>query len=77
MLSPGLRRQARRVSGEKGERGFRIAAIFGQVEMHPAYQIPGRVTALEEFLQRAAGFGKLGAERLPHALPQRGENLGW
>src|SRR5208337_4452017 len=44
--------------------------------MHPAYQIPDRVAALEEFLQGAVGFGKLCLEGLAHKAPQRAENLG-
>ncbi|MFZ1108819.1 MAG: hypothetical protein WAN43_10810 [Rhodomicrobium sp.] len=76
MLSLGLRGQARRVGCEKGKGRFRILAILGQVEMHPAYQIADRVATLKEVLQGTVGFGKLCIEGLAHIAPQRGKNLG-
>ena len=76
MLSLGLRGQARRVGGEEGEWRFRILAVLRQVEMHPAYQIPDRVAALEKFLQGTVGFSKLCLEGLAHTAPQRAKNLG-
>ena len=56
MLRLAMRRQARGVGGEKGERRFRVLAIFRQIEMHPADQIPGRMTRLEKILQRVASM---------------------
>ena len=43
MLRPGLRRKPRRVGRHEGERRLRVAAVLGQVEMHAADQVPGRV----------------------------------
>lgn len=44
--------------------------------MHPAYQIPDRIAALQEFLQGTVGFSKLCIEGLAHTAPQRSKNLG-
>ena len=76
MLSLRLRGQARRISGEEGEWRLRILAVLGQVEMHPAYQIPDRVAALEKFLQGTVRFSELCLEGLAHTAPQRSKNLG-
>jgi len=71
VLRLGLRRQARGVSGEKRERRFVVLAVFGQIEMHPADQIPGRMQTLEEILQRLLRLLQPGAERRVEFRPKR------
>ena len=52
VLRPGVCRQARGVRRQEGERRLGIIAVFGKVEVHPPHQVPCRVAALEEVLDR-------------------------
>ena len=51
MLCLGPRGKLRRIGCHEGERTFRIAAIFREIEMHPSDQIPGWMETLQEVLQ--------------------------
>ena len=43
-----------RVGGEKREGSLIIPAVFGEIEVHAANQVPRGVAALEEVLDRAS-----------------------
>jgi hypothetical protein len=63
VLSLGVRREARRVSGDESERRVFVATVFGKIEMHAADLIPRRMAVLEKLLQRTLGLRQLGAKR--------------
>ena len=45
--------------------GFWIAAVFGEVEMHLAYEIPGWITALEDSCKGQRDFRQFGPRARP------------
>src|ERR1043166_6364813 len=63
VLCLALRRQARRIGRDEGERCFFVLPVLGEIEMDASDQIPGRVPRLEERLHRQAGLLQLGIER--------------
>ena len=75
MLGLAMRRELRRVGGHKGERRFRIATVFRQIEMHASDQIPSRVQPFQEALQirlcRRQGNGNCSSD----LCPQRPQNV--
>ena len=75
MLRPGLGGEAGGVGRHEGEGPVGIAAIFRQVEMDPADQVPGRIQAGQESLQVCSRGGKGRGERARHLVPQRGQDI--
>ena len=75
VLRLGGSRKARGVGREEGEGRLLVLAVLGEIEVDPADQVPGGMTALEEFLQRERGLGQLGVKRHIHAAPKTGEHL--
>ena len=76
VLRVALGRQARGVGGQKGEGRFRVFAVFCQIEMHAADQVPGRMTRLEEILQQHPGGGQFMVQGCVDLLPQPGQHVG-
>ncbi len=70
VLRLGLRREPRGVGRHEGERVVRVAAVFRQVEVHAADQVPGRVQRLEEVLQARFGRVEGGGEGLCRLVPE-------
>ena len=54
MLGFGVCGKPGRVGGEKREGSLIIPAVFGEIEVHAANQVPRGVAALEEVLDRAS-----------------------
>ena len=75
MLRLGLRREPRRVGRHEGERVFRVAAVFRQVEVHAADQVPRGIQPGEVVLQAGLGGFEPGGERLRRLLPQRQQHV--
>ena len=75
MLGLGIRRQPRGIGGEKGERRIRVFAIFGQIEVHAADQVPRRVPALQEVLYPAFRLCQFDAECGVQFLPEGAKDL--
>ena len=75
MLSLRIRRQPRGVGGQKSERRIRIFAVLGQIEVHPADQVPRRVPALQEFLYPALRLRQFDAECGIQFLPEGTKDL--
>ena len=76
MLRLALGRQARGVGGQEGERCVRVLAVFRQVEMHAADQVPGRVARFEEGLERQLGRCQFLVQGGIQLVPQCGQQLG-
>ena len=74
VLGLGVSRKARRVRCHERERSALVVAVLGQVEVDATDDVPDRVAAPQEFLQRSLGFGELDPEGLPDLAPQRLEN---
>jgi hypothetical protein len=70
MLGLAMGRQARGVGGQKGKRGLGILAVFRQVEVHAADQVPGRVLGLEVFAQGQPGRRAGRVQRCLDLAPQ-------
>ena len=70
MSGRGLCGELRRVGCHEGERTFRIAAIFRQIEMHPSDQIPGWMETLQEILQACLGGGERRCESRCQLRPE-------
>ena len=64
VLGLAVRREPGGVGREEGEGRLLVLAVLGEVEVHPAHDVPGRVQALEEVLDRGLRFGLLGGEGL-------------
>ena len=71
VLGRGLGGQARRVGRHEGEGLFGVAAVFRQVEMHAADQVPRRVQRVQEALQAGSGGGEGCGEGQRQFIPQR------
>ena len=69
MLSFRLRRQPRRIGGQKGEGRVLIVAVLGKIEVHTADQVPRGITALKEVLDLASELGQLAAKGVIQFLP--------
>lgn len=76
MQRPGVRREPRGVGREKGERGFCVVAVFGEIEVHPADQVPGRIARFQKILERAFGLGEFRTKRCVEFFPQRVQHPG-
>src|SRR2546422_1735451 len=74
MLGLGVCRQPGRVGREEREWRLLVLAILGEIEVHPTHEVPGRVAALEEVLNRASRLGQLGPERRVELLPKAVED---
>src|SRR5262249_25446318 len=74
MRRRGLGGSPRRVGGKKRERSLIVLPVFGKVEMHASDQVPGRMTALEELLDRKPGLSELGIESPVQVAPQIGQD---
>jgi hypothetical protein len=75
VLRLAVRRQPAGVGGQEGERRLLVLAVLGQVEVHPADHVPGRVELLEELGHRGLRLGALALECLLEIAPQRGQHL--
>ena len=64
VLGLAVRRQAGRVGRQESERRLLVLAVLGEVEVHLADEVPGRVQAPEELLDGGLRFGQLGGEGL-------------
>ena len=73
MLRLAVGRQAGGVSRHEGKRCVGILAVFGQVEMHSSYPVPGGMPRLQEILQRLLCAGQFIIQRGIEARPQGGE----
>jgi hypothetical protein len=76
VLGFAMRGQARGVSGEKGERGIWVFAVFCEIEMDPAHLVPSRVAAVQKFGQGRLRCGQLCAQRCLSLRPQLRQNVG-
>ena len=76
MLRPGVRREPRGVGREKGERGFCVLAVFGEIEVHPADQVPGRIARFQKILERASELRELRPKCRIDFLPQGAQHPG-
>lgn len=81
MLRFGVRREARGVRCEKGERRFLIPAVLGKIEVHAADQVPGGISPFEKFLDRKPRLAQLQMKCRVELFPQfaqdgRGQILG-
>ena len=69
VLRSSAGRKPRCVGRKKSKRRFFIAAVFGEVEVHASDEIPRRILAFEEILERKLRFlmfnAKGGIERFP------------
>ena len=63
------------VGRHEGEGLVGIAAVFRQVEMHPADQVPGRIQGGQEGLQSGPCGGKGRGEGSRHLIPQRQQDI--
>ena len=52
-----------------------VLPILSKVEMYAPNEVPGRMTAPEEFLNREFGFRELGMERRIHSAPEIGQHI--
>ena len=71
VLGLALLRQPGRVGGDKCERSCLVLAVLGQVEVHAADEVPGRIVAPQELLNVAPRFEQFGGECRVEVLPQR------
>ena len=62
MLSFRLRRQPRRIGGQKGEGRVLIVAVLGKIEVNTADQVPRRISVPKEVLDLASELGQLAAK---------------
>ena len=62
MLRLAFGRKPRRVGRQERERRLLVLAVLGEIEVHAADQVPGRMAALEELLHGEPGLGQLGIE---------------
>ena len=76
MLRLGLRREPRGVGRHEGERRPVVAAVLGEIEMHAADQVPGRVQALQEALEVGLRGGQRRAPAPLRSRPQRAQHVG-
>ena len=58
-----VRRQPRRIRGQKRERRRSIRPVLGEVEVNAADQSPGRTLLREKILRRLVGLRELGVKR--------------
>ena len=63
VLGLAVRREPAGVGREKGEGRLLVLAVLGEVEVHPPDEVPGRVQALEEVLDRGLRLGELAWRR--------------
>ncbi len=75
MLRLGVRREPRGVGRQKRKGRLRIVAVFGQIEVDAADQVPRRVAALQELLHAAFGLRQFDAEGGVQSLPEAAEDL--
>ena len=75
VLSLGIGRQPGGVGCQKGERRIQVFAVFGQIEVHPAHQVPRGVPPLQKVLYPAFRFRQLDAECGVQFLPQGAQDL--
>ena len=71
-----MRRKASRVGREKGERRRLVAAVFGEIEMHAADEIPRGIPALEELLDGKPRLAEFRTERALELAPQIAQDGG-
>ena len=71
VLGLAVRREAVGVGREESEGRLLVLAVLGEVEVHLAHDVPGRVQAPEEVLDRGLRFGLLGGEGLACFRPER------
>ncbi len=74
MLRLGLGRKPCRVGRKKRKRRLLVLSVFGEVEMHPSDQVPGRMTALEKLLDGKPGASQFGVESRVDVAPQPGQD---
>src|SRR6202158_1659690 len=71
MLGIALGAQARGVGGEEGERVLLIALVFGEVEVDPTDDLPGRILSRQNLLYRARRRADLASPRPQKRIPLR------
>ena len=69
MLGLGRGREAGGVGREKREGRRLVLSVLGKIEIDPPDEVPGGMTALEEFLQGDRGFSELNVEGRIHRPP--------
>ena len=76
VLRLALDRKPRRIGRHECERRGLVLPVLGQIEVHAADQVPGRIAGLEEVLWGKPGLRLLGFERGIDAMPQVGQHGG-
>jgi hypothetical protein len=59
-------REARRVGRNERERCLFIGTVLGQIEMHTADEVPGRISPFQELPQRLLRIGEFSAASRVH-----------
>ena len=75
MLRATLRGQLRRVGRDERERRLCVGAVFGEIEVYAANEVPGRMACSQKFLERSLRLPALLPERRANLRPQAGKNL--
>jgi hypothetical protein len=73
VLGLAVRREPARVGSEEGEGRLLVLAVLGEVVVHPPDDVPGRIHALEEFLDRGTGLGLRPRRTWPRDLRAAGQ----